>query len=74
MAAPVRVVQGCGRPSILATVSAAQRRVMIAEAACYRAEARDFQSGAELDDWLEAELEVDQRLSEHGLTTEPSNA
>lgn len=32
---------------------------MIAEAAYYRAQARGFAPGRELDDWLEAEAEVD---------------
>lgn len=59
---------------ILGTVSAAQRRVMIAEAAYYRAEARDLEPGAELDDWLDAQLEADQRLSEHRPTAERSDA
>ena len=32
----------------------------IATAAYYKAEARGFQPGRELDDWLEAEAELDQ--------------
>jgi Protein of unknown function (DUF2934) len=36
----------------------ARRRAMIAEAAYYRAERRDFAPGHELDDWLEAEAEL----------------
>jgi hypothetical protein len=44
--------------------SADMRRIMIAEAAFYRAECRGFCGGAEdtLHDWLEAEAEIDQRL------------
>jgi hypothetical protein len=38
------------------------RRAMIAEAAYFRAEARGFAPGGELEDWLEAEKEVDARL------------
>ncbi len=35
------------------------RNHRIAEAAYYRAEARGFSSGNELEDWLEAEAEID---------------
>lgn len=40
------------------------RRAMIADAAYYRAERRGFGHGGELDDWLEAEREVERRLGE----------
>jgi hypothetical protein len=36
-----------------------RRNAMIAEAAYYRAERRGFESGFELEDWLEAEAEID---------------
>ena len=36
----------------------AERRHMIAEAAYYRAEKREFAPGHELEDWLEAEAEL----------------
>lgn len=39
------------------------RQAMIAEAAFFMARARGFEPGHELDDWLAAEREVDQRLS-----------
>lgn len=55
-------------PSRSASITAGHRLTMIAEAAYFRAEARGFEPGAELDDWLDAEAEVDQRLAEHGLT------
>jgi hypothetical protein len=35
------------------------REARIAEAAYWRAERRGFESGHELDDWLEAEREID---------------
>ncbi len=35
---------------------------MVAEAAYYRAEARGFATGYELEDWLDAEAEVDRSL------------
>ena len=39
-----------------------QRAALIAEAAFYRAEKRGFAPGHEVEDWLEAESEVDARL------------
>lgn len=38
------------------------RRAMIAQAAYFRAERRDFRGGGELDDWLQAELEIKRML------------
>ncbi|TFG87763.1 MAG: DUF2934 domain-containing protein [Chromatiales bacterium] len=35
---------------------------MIAEAAYYRAESRGFEGGSDLDDWLAAEMDIDQFL------------
>lgn len=48
--------------SSLRRVSAGQRRQMIAEAAYFRAEKRGFNAGDPLEDWYEAEREVDERL------------
>ncbi len=42
-----------------ANLSTPDFQQMIAEAAYYRAQARGFTPGHELDDWLEAEAEVD---------------
>ena len=39
------------------------REIMIAEAAYYLAERRGFEPGAELDDWLAAEGEIDRLLT-----------
>jgi hypothetical protein len=39
------------------------REARIAEAAYWRAERRGFGPGHELDDWLEAEREIDRRLA-----------
>lgn len=44
------------------SISIDERRQFIAEAAWYRAEARGFAPGGEIDDWLAAEAEVDDRL------------
>lgn len=40
-----------------------ERAAMIAVAAYYRAEKRGFAPGAELEDWLDAEVEVARLLS-----------
>jgi hypothetical protein len=45
-----------------------ERRVLIAQAAYFRAEKRGFSPGQELDDWLAAESEIDgQPLLAHQL-------
>lgn len=44
-------------------VSGDVRRKMVAEAAYYRAQARGFQGGDPLGDWLAAEAEIDRALS-----------
>lgn len=49
------------------SLSPEERLRYIAEAAYYRAEKRGFAPGGELDDWLEAEAEVDGRLSHPGV-------
>ena len=41
---------------------------MIAEAAYYRAQKRDFAPGLEAEDWREAEAEVMERLRAQGFT------
>lgn len=45
-------------------VSPEQRYCMIAEAAYYRAERRSFSGGNPLQDWVEAEAEIDRLLSQ----------
>ena len=42
--------------------SSDERARRIAEAAYFRAQARGFAPGRELDDWLEAEAEIDRML------------
>jgi len=39
--------------------TAAERQVMVAQAAYYRAQKRNFEPGHELEDWLEAEAELE---------------
>jgi hypothetical protein len=48
-------------------VSEAERRNLIEKAAYSRAERRNFAPGHELEDWLAAETEVDERLVKSGL-------
>lgn len=45
-----------------ASSRAALRKSMIAEAAYFRAERRGFEPGHDLEDWLEAEVEVGNAL------------
>ena len=49
-----------------ATVSTQDSQQMIAKAAYYRAQARGFAPGCELDDWLAAEVEVGPARDEAG--------
>lgn len=49
-----------------------ERRDRIAVAAYYNAERRGFQDGGEMDDWLQAEREVDGRASKKGPKGEVS--
>jgi hypothetical protein len=51
------------RFSLPIVVSESERRRMIESAAYLRAEARHFEPGHEVEDWLAAEAEVDNRLS-----------
>ena len=48
------------------------RRQQIARAAYYRAERRNFQGDGELDDWLEAEREIDSLAASAGTQGEAS--
>lgn len=50
-------------PAVTRSVSTDQRHAMIAESAYRRAEARGFQGGDPMQDWLEGEKEVDALLS-----------
>lgn len=51
---------------LLATTPRSDRDRLIVEAAYHHAEARGFEPGHELDDWLQAEDEVDARLDGEG--------
>lgn len=52
------------------SVADAAREKMISDAAYYRAQKRGFGPGRELDDWLEAEVEISSQF----LEQEPSAA
>lgn len=39
-----------------------ERQLMISEVAYYRAEYRGFESGHEIEDWLEAEKQIEEML------------
>ena len=43
-----------------------ERRQLIAETAYFLAERRGFAEGGEMDDWLQAEAEIDRRLGGEG--------
>ncbi|GAB4443611.1 MAG: hypothetical protein OHK0026_10250 [Rhodocyclaceae bacterium] len=49
-----------------AAVDPGQRRRMIATSAYFRAERRGFAGGSALEDWLDAEAEVDRMLERSG--------
>lgn len=55
-----------GSDSRTTAASVEQRHVLIERAAYVLAESRGFSPGAELDDWLAAEAEVDRQLRETG--------
>ncbi len=50
--------------SPMANISAEQWRSMVAEAAYYRAQRRDFHGGSAEQDWFEAEEEIRRSLEE----------
>jgi hypothetical protein len=50
-------------PARAEPIDPAHRHIMIAEAAFFIAQAHDFTPSKEVDDWLAAEREIEQRLS-----------
>lgn len=50
------------------TVSYQQRYQMIAEAAYHIAEKQDFTPGNEIDNWLQAEEQIDDWMTDQGMT------
>ena len=62
-AKPSRVSAFAGEAAVEAGAAAFRRQQMIAAAAYLRAERRRFVPGAEWEDWLQAEAEVDAQLA-----------
>ena len=62
-AAPGRLEGKAISLKTLANVSAEERQHMIHEAAYYRAEKRQFAPGHEVEDWAEAERQIDELLA-----------
>ncbi len=65
------------QPNSIVTRSSAfiephRRQAMIAEAAYYLAERRAFDPGHDVDDWLEAEQQIDRALAGQGPTDRPN--
>jgi 2-oxoglutarate dehydrogenase complex dehydrogenase (E1) component-like enzyme len=58
------------QPVAARRITADQHRAMIAEAAYWRAERRNFAPGGEADDWYQAEAAIDAQLSELGIVVE----
>jgi hypothetical protein len=61
--APMPAAQAALPPAGAASKDPAQRHAMVAEAAFYIAQSRGFTPSQELDDWLAAEREIEQRLA-----------
>ncbi len=54
-------------------VTAEERRELISKAAYSRSERRGFAPGADLQDWLEAEAEVDEMLRKAAADSQPKS-
>ena len=61
-AGPVAGPEAGSGPAAGARITPEERRRMIAEAAYYRAERRGFATGGELEDWIQAETEIDRLI------------
>jgi hypothetical protein len=68
---PTESVAACATE---AEVTAEERHQLIAEAAYFRAECRNFSPGYELEDWLSAEAEVEMKLSRIHIDSQPGKA
>lgn len=60
-------VPGTAFHDLSGPIDAEMRRRMVADAAYYRAEARGFTTGYELEDWQAAEAEIDHLLRQAGF-------
>lgn len=68
VAKPPRAAPPRPRAKKASAVSAEERSRLIAETAYFKAEQRGFAEGGELDDWIEAEAEVDALLNAPGAS------
>jgi len=57
----------------IAAAEVRSREQKIAEAAYFRAQQRNFESGRELDDWVAAELEIDSLNTAHQESIDDAN-
>ncbi len=69
--APRKAAPKTDAPAAPRAVDPLERRRLIEEAAYFRAERRGFTAGAEEQDWLEAEAEVDARLGASAASDAP---
>lgn len=60
------------RTKIPITIDPILRHELISEAAYFRAERRGFLPGSEVVDWLDAEREIDARLTKPGADDQPT--
>jgi hypothetical protein len=63
-------------PAAITGVTAEERRQLIATTAYFRAERRAFAPGSEMEDWFEAEAEIDKMLGKRvaGQSNRSKNA
>jgi len=59
--------------SSLTGITADERHQLIAQAAYFRAERRNFSPGCELEDWLSAESEIERKLLNIGAAGLPKD-
>jgi len=67
-------MKGAAAIPVRTEVTNEERHRLIAEAAYFRAERRNFLPGAELEDWLRAESEIETKLVKAGKNRPPGNA
>jgi len=67
-------LQAKAESSALTEVTSEERHQLIAQAAYFRAEQRNFAPGYELEDWLGAEAEIDTKLLKIGPLSPPTDA
>ncbi|HSW38456.1 MAG TPA: DUF2934 domain-containing protein [Acidobacteriota bacterium] len=60
---------GTAVKSSFVEVSEDEKHTLISKAAYYRSERRSFAPGCELEDWLDAEAEIEKMLSQNRFST-----